>query len=77
MKARIVLYGAADCGLCDAALETVRDVCGDGFEYVQIDGDPELEARYRELLPVLEIDGERVSTYFVTPDALRDRLART
>nr|MBA3566135.1 glutaredoxin family protein [Actinomycetota bacterium] len=38
-------------------------------------GDPSLEARYRELLPVLEIDGERVFTYFVEPAALRARLA--
>jgi len=31
--------------------------------------------RYRELLPVVEIDGQRAFTYFVEPDALRARLA--
>ena len=41
-----------------------------------IDGDPELEARYRELLPVVEIDGEQAFVYFVQPDALRRRLAQ-
>jgi hypothetical protein len=44
------------------------------LEVVDIGGDPELEARYREHLPVIEIDGERAFTYFVDPDALRARL---
>jgi hypothetical protein len=41
---------------------------------VEITGDPELEARYREWLPVVEIDGERAFVYHVPPDALRRRL---
>jgi Glutaredoxin-like domain (DUF836) len=45
------------------------------LELVDIGGDPELERRYREHLPVLEIDGEHAFTYFVEPDALRARLA--
>jgi hypothetical protein len=46
------------------------------FELVEVDigGDPELEARYREWLPVVEIDGERVFTYHVHEAALRRRL---
>ena len=44
------------------------------LELVDIGGDPGLEKRYRELLPVVEIDGERVFTYFVDPVALRGRL---
>ena len=44
------------------------------LELVDIDGRPELEARYRELLPVVEIDGEQAFTYFVDADALRNRL---
>ena len=35
---------------------------------------PELEARFRELLPAVEIDGELAFTYFVDADALRARL---
>jgi hypothetical protein len=46
------------------------------LEEVDIAGDPELEARYRQLLPVVEIDGERAFTYFVPPDALRRKLAQ-
>ena len=44
------------------------------LEEVDITGDPELEARYREWLPVVEIDGERAFVYHVPPDALRRRL---
>jgi hypothetical protein len=42
---------------------------------VAIDGDPVLEAQYRELIPVVEIDGERVSTYYVQPEPFRRKLA--
>jgi hypothetical protein len=36
---------------------------------------PELEARYRELLPAVEIEGELAFTYFVDVEALRTRVA--
>jgi glutaredoxin-like protein DUF836 len=50
-----------------------------GFELeeVAIDGDEELEARYRELIPVLEIDGKQEFVYFVDPAALRRKLAQS
>jgi hypothetical protein len=44
------------------------------LELVDVGGTPELEARYRELLPVVEVDGEVAFTYFVDADALRERL---
>jgi hypothetical protein len=46
------------------------------FDLVEIDigGDPDLEARYREWLPVVEIDGERAFTYHVHREALERRL---
>jgi len=44
------------------------------LEEIAIDGSPELEARYRELIPVVEIDGERVFTYYVHEDAFRRHL---
>jgi glutaredoxin len=74
----VTIYVAEGCHLCDAALGVVRAVQADvGFalELVAIDEDPELEAAYREHLPVLEIDGERAFTFIVPPDALRERLA--
>ena len=66
-----------DCSLCTRALEVVRDAQADvafELEVVSIDRNPDLEARYREHVPVLEIDGERAFTHFVEPEALRERL---
>jgi hypothetical protein len=55
-------------------LEAVRARHPFELEEVDIGGDPELEARYREWLPVVEIEGERVFTYHVHSDALIRRL---
>jgi Glutaredoxin-like domain (DUF836) len=57
-------------------LESVRAEHDFELHEVDISGDPELETRYRELLPVVEIDGEGAFTHFVYPDALRQRLAQ-
>ncbi len=54
----------------------LRDELGFELDEISIDGNPELEARYRELIPVVEIDGERAFVYFVQPDALRRKLAQ-
>ena len=51
------------------------DECGVELSEVDIGGDPERESRYREWLPVVEIDGERAFVYHVDPAALRRRLA--
>ena len=75
---RVVVYHAAGCHLCERALAQVRalrDELAFELEEVPIDGDPELEARYRELIPVVEIDGERVFTYYVHEQAFRLRLS--
>ena len=49
---------------------------GAPFEEVDITGEPELEAAYREWLPVVEIGGERAFVYYVDPAALQRRLNR-
>jgi len=77
-KARVILYGAGGCHLCDRARTTLlqlREELAFTFDEVDITGDPALEARYREWLPVVEIDGERAFVYFVPEDAFRRRLA--
>jgi glutaredoxin len=75
---KVVLYHAQGCHLCDRALrvlqETRQEIPFD-LETIEIDGDPELEARYREWLPVVEIDGERAFVYYVDSGALRRKLA--
>ena len=55
----------------------LADELGDGFAEVDITGDDALEARYREWLPVVEIDGERAFVYFVDPAALRRKVAQS
>jgi hypothetical protein len=52
----------------------LRDELEFELEEVSIDGDPELEAQYRELIPVVEIDGAREFVYFVQAEALRRKL---
>jgi hypothetical protein len=41
---------------------------------VDITGDEALEARYREWLPVVEIDGERAFVYWIDEPALLRKL---
>ena len=76
-RPRVSVYHAAGCHLCERALAKVRafrDELEFELEEIAIDGDLELEARYRELIPVVEIEGERVFTYYVHDEAFRRRL---
>jgi hypothetical protein len=73
----VTLYHAESCHLCERAIEVVRDAQARmpfTLELVDIGGVEALEAKYRELLPVIEIDGVRAFTYFVSVDGLLDRL---
>jgi glutaredoxin len=73
----VTVYTAEGCSLCLRALEIVREVHAEvGFELevVDIEGDSELEARYRECLPAIEIDGNPAFEHFVTAEGLRERL---
>jgi glutaredoxin len=73
----VTVYTAEGCSLCGRALEVVAELraeLGFDLDLVDIGGRPELEARYRELLPVVEVDGELAFTYFVDAEALRARL---
>ena len=75
----VVLYLASGCHLCERARGVVGELQQElGFELREIDitGDPELEAVYREWLPVVEIDGRRRFTYHVQLDAFRRAVAQ-
>ena len=77
-EAKVVLYHAKTCHLCDRAREIVAQVRQDvpfELQEVEIDGQPELESRYREWLPVIEIDGERAFVYYVDRDVFRRKVA--
>ena len=73
-RRRIVLYHAQGCHLCEKARAVLLET-RQPFEEVDITGDPQLEAAYREWLPVVEIDGERAFVYFVDPAAFRRKIA--
>jgi thiol-disulfide isomerase/thioredoxin len=65
------------CHLCERAreeLERLRDELGFVVEEIDITGVPELERAYREWIPVLEVEGERVSVYRVEEAELRHKL---
>ena len=73
----MTLYHAQGCHLCESArrvLEQVRAERPFELEEVDIAGELELEARYRERIPVVAVDGEEAFTYYVHPDGLRRRL---
>jgi glutaredoxin len=75
---RVVLYHAAGCHLCErarAVIESVRTEVPFDLEEADIGGDPDLEAKYREWLPVVEIDGERAFVYHLDADAFRRKVA--
>jgi glutaredoxin len=74
---RVTLYTAHGCSLCGPVrrrLESVRADVPFELEEVDISGVPELEERYREWLPVVEIDGERAFVYRLDEDVLRTLL---
>ena len=75
---RVVLYHAEGCHLCERAREQLGRLRAElAFEYAEVDitGDDALEARYREWLPVVEIDGERAFVYYLDEPAFRRKLA--
>ncbi len=76
---RVVLYGRAECHLCDemkAIVETVRRHVPFELELVDVDGDPALARAYGLEVPVLTIDGRKAFKYRVDEAALRRRLQR-
>ncbi len=78
VRPQVVLYHAPGCHLCERAREAIALVAQEReFEFLEVDitGDADLEARYRELLPVVEIDGSRAFVFEVAREEFRDRVA--
>jgi glutaredoxin len=73
---QLTLYVARDCHLCELArtdLERLQPELGFEVDEVDITGVPELERAYREWIPVVELEGERICVYRVEPAELRAR----
>ena len=71
--ATFILYGRAWCHLCEdmrAELEPIAARHGLGVEWIDIDEDPLLEARYNELVPVLTLEGVELCRYRLDASAV-------
>ena len=66
--ATVTLYGKPGCHLCE---EARRALAGLDVREVDVSADPGLHARYGELIPVVEVDGEEVCRYLVDIEAVR------
>ena len=77
--ARVVVYSREGCHLCAAAEAQVAEVCadtGDTWVRIDIDGEPDLRARFTEQVPVTFVDGAQHDFWRVDPTRLRRALAR-
>ena len=79
MSAReFTLLGRQWCHLCDdmlAALRPLADEFGWRVRVLDVDADPELEARWDELVPVLLADGRELCHYHLDEAAVRAHVA--
>ena len=74
----MILYSKPDCPLCDEARQALGRVRGRvAFDLDELDitTDGELEARLRERIPVIALDGEELFDFHVDEEALERRLA--
>lgn len=78
MAAELTLLGRTYCHLCDdmeKALAPIADEFGASVEWIDVDGDAELEQRYGDLVPVLLHEGKTVCHYFLDEAKVRECLA--
>jgi glutaredoxin len=75
---RVTLYSRPGCHLCDEARDAItsrrRELPDFELEEVNIEGDPDLHARYLERIPVIEVEGEVVCELHLDLALLRSRL---
>jgi glutaredoxin len=78
VSVEVRVYSAPGCHLCEVAKELLeREREAAGFDLVEIDitGDLELEAAYREQIPVVLVAGRKAFKYRVDPVELRRRVS--
>ena len=78
---KVVLYSRSGCHLCDIALETLEKLQSElseeapfEIEVLLIDGNPDLEKRFGEQVPVTYIDGSPHDFWRVEPDRFKKAL---
>ena len=80
MSRRLTLYSRAECCLCDEMKAVISRVAGKvALELceIDVDGSPELQARYGTEVPVLFIDGRKAFKYRVSARELEKSLRRS
>lgn len=73
MATEVTLYTRRDCPLCDKAKGAIRAAeslhrLSIRLNEVDIDGDPDLKARFTNDVPVIYVDGKEAFRHRVTPD---------
>jgi glutaredoxin len=74
---QLTLYTRVGCHLCDvmkAQLDVIAASHPFALDVVDIDGDPELRARYNHDVPVLLVDGSKIAKYRLDEQMLLRRL---
>ena len=77
MSARVTLYSRPGCHLCDEARTVIEAVCaelGESYEEISIVGDPDLEERFSDEIPVTFVDGKQHDFWRVSAARLRGAL---
>ncbi|WP_420120105.1 glutaredoxin family protein [Nakamurella sp.] len=74
----VTVYTRAGCHLCEVAIATASRIAaetGSVVTTVDVDADPEDQAEYGDLVPVILVDGRMHGYYQVDPERLRAALA--
>jgi glutaredoxin len=77
MPTTVTLYTKPGCHLCEDVLQTLREVgtrLSFELKIVDIEQDDALQKRYMLDIPVVCIDGEQFSAYFLDKDAFEHKL---
>jgi len=79
MNNLVTVYTREGCHLCEVAIETLESLQAElqfDIEKRFIEGDPVLEGKYGEQIPVILIDGQHHDFWRVDPDRFRSSLDR-
>ena len=77
---RLTLLSRSYCHLChemELALRPIASELGFSVETLDVDADPELEARFNELVPVLLHEGVELCHHLLDVAKVRDYLGET
>jgi len=78
MSVQLVLYTRPGCHLCEEALRELVELHHEGYEFdlheVDIESDDGLLKAMLERIPVLELNGERISELILDQTSVRARL---